>query len=277
MDDLAIQKAEKIDRFLQGKMNHDEQKAFESQLAQDASLREILEKTDIARQAVRHHHLRKEVKDIRERMLQEEKGKASQEKDTKTRQINLPEAKSQKSVSIFRYSYRIAAGIALVLVSFVTVQMLTLSPESLYASKMELDVHSDVTRGREETGSQAAIRDAYQQNNFEEAVSIYTGLGSPTSLERYFAAAAYLQLDQYENAIDTYQQILAEGQEGGNAFLQQESSYKLALTYIRQGEYEQALSILDELNERYEYYDNLISSSFLWKLRILKFKERLFH
>lgn len=278
MDEQAIQKAERIDRFLQGKMTQEEQKAFEYQLAQDTGLQEELEKTDMTRQAVRQLGLRMEVKDIRERMLQEEHAKTlyvNRAQPIQEIALDEPLHANRKLYSFYQYSYRIAAGIALVLVSFVVVQMVTIDPESLYASKMELNVNSDVTRGREETSNQAAIRDAYQQNNFEAAVSIYTNLDSPSSLERYFAAAAYLQLAQYDNAISTYQQILANEQEGGNEFLRQESSYKLALTYIRQREYDKALPILEKLDNNYEYYDNLISSPFLWKLKLLRFKDGL--
>jgi hypothetical protein len=279
MDDQAIQLAEKIDRYLRGKMTEDEHKSFEYQLAQNADLREEVDNTEIAKEALHYRGLRMEVRQIRERMLQEEH---EAKIHTESEQVKTNEASSTSDVksrklSFFQYSYRIAAGIALLLVAFVAVQTIMVSPEGLYADNIALSDLSEVTRGGGETASQTALLDAYQQHDFELVAEIYNTLDSPTSLEKYYAAASYLQLNLYNQAIDIYQQIVADKElEGENDFLQQESSYKLALTYIHEGEFNQALPILKDLDEHYPYYDNLISSTFMMKLRLLQFKESLF-
>ncbi|MDF9796167.1 tetratricopeptide (TPR) repeat protein [Catalinimonas alkaloidigena] len=280
MDDQAIQLAEKIDRYLQGKMTEDEQKSFEYQLAQDANLRENVENTDIAREAVLQRGLRMEIKQIRERILQED------DEERPPSESIIPESDEPKGraetkirkLSFLQYSYRVAAGFSLLLVAFVAVQMVMVSSEDLYADNIALSDLSEVTRGGGETASQTALLDAYQQNNFSQATEIFRNLETPTSLELYFAAASYLQLNQYDEAINIYQKVLANNQlDNDNDFLKQESSYKLALTYIRTGEYNQALPILKDLDENYPYYDNLISSSFMLKLKLLQFKESLFN
>lgn len=280
MDDQAIQLAEKIDRYLTGKMTEDEHKSFEYQLAQNADLREEVENTDIAKEAIYHRGLRMEVRQIRERMLQEELEVKAHPENKQFIQEKTSDATQTKirKLSFFQYSYRIAAGIALLLVAFVAVQTVLVSPEGLYADNIALSDLSEVTRGGGETASQTALLDAYQQHNFEQVAEIYSTLEAPTSLELYYAAASYLQLNQYDQAIDIYQQIVVDQTlEGENDFLQQESSYKLALTYIHEGDYDQALPILKDLDERYPYYDNLISGTFMMKLNLLQFKEKLFN
>ncbi len=276
MDDQAIQWAEKIDRFLQGKMADEEQKAFEYQLAQNTNLRETFENTDIARQAIRHYGLKSEVQAIRGQMLEENAINTPTDVHLTHESVSdEPQQTKQKRLSFYQYSYRVAAGLVLVCLSFVAIQTATVSPEGLYASNMELNISNDITRGKGETTAQTALLDAYQQNNFEQTINLYADLKAPALIESYFAAAAYLQLNQFDEAINTYQQILANDQEGENEFLQQESSYKLALTYIRQREYDEALPILENLDDHYAYYDHLISYPFLWKLKLLRFKDSL--
>ncbi|MEK6480221.1 tetratricopeptide repeat protein [Catalinimonas sp. 4WD22] len=280
MDDQAIQLSEKIDRYLRGKMTEDEHKSFEYQLAQNADLREEVDNTEIAKEALHYRGLRMEVRQIRERMLKEEYETKihTESEQVKTNEASYTSDVKIRKLSFVQYSYRIAAGIALLLVAFVAIQTLMVSPEGLYADNIALSDLSEVTRGGGETASQTALLDAYQQHEFMQVAEIYNTLDSPTSLEKYYAAASYLQLNQYDQAIDIYQQIVVDKElEGENDFLQQESSYKLALTYIHEGEYDQALPILKDLDEHYPYYDNLISGTFMMKLNLLQFKEKLFN
>ncbi|WKN30244.1 hypothetical protein PZB74_14860 [Porifericola rhodea] len=266
MDRQDLHKAELIDRFLHGEMDETEQKAFEYQLSQDAELREELESTDIARQGIRHLGLRAEVKQIREQIL----------KDASVPSLEDHLQSEVKTLPLYAYAYRVAAGLLILLLAGLVLQTAVVSPEGLYNSKMELSSVNDVTRGRGETPSQTAMLDAYQQNRFEDALQIYAGIAEPSVVEHFFAAAAHLQLEQFEEAIGQYQQILEMEGKTDNQFLLQEASYKLALTQLRVEAYDQAIVILEDLDNNHPYYDKLISNSFMWKLKLLRFKDQLF-
>lgn len=272
MDDQELQKAEKIERYLKGIMPLEERKAFENEIAQDNELRDEVVKTDIASQAIRYQGLRNEVKTIRETMLTESEGKSdlgtAYQKETVVRPLPFG-----------RYAFRVAASLLILLLSFAALQMAVINPQNIFAEKINYEVVDVVERSDEESASLSTILESYQKNSFQDAAAIFSNLENPTVKETYIGAAAYLKLEQFDIAIQYYQQILEGAVSGSRDYWQQRAAYNLAITFVRVGRYEEAITILKELksNPEYgDYYDQLVSDYALWKLSLLEFRSAFF-
>jgi len=270
MNDQEIQKADKIDRYLKGVMSTEEKKAFEMELSRDERLKNEVEKTDISRKAIQYNGLRKEVGEIRSHMLQ----------DTPSSSAGLKHRTIERPLPIGFYALRVAASLFVVLLAFAVIQSFLIDPQSIYAEKINYEVVDVVERSSEESATLSNILEAYQKDNFQDAVALFSQLQTPSVKEQYIAAAAYLKMGEYEQAVSNYQQIL-----GGNAldqekdYWEQRAAYNLAITYIQTENYEEAIAILEELksNEQYgDYYDQLVSDYALWKLRLLNTNHALF-
>jgi tetratricopeptide (TPR) repeat protein len=265
MGDHELKKYDKIDRYLKGVMPKDERKAFELELTQNDALKDELEKTDISRKAVQYQGLRDEVQHIRNNMLHETS-------DRKKTAIERP-------LPVGFYALRIAASLLLVLLVFAAIQATLVDPQGIYADKINYEVVDVVERSGEESVSLSTILEAYQKDNFQDAVAIFAQQDNPTVKEQYIAAAAYLQLAEYEQAASNYKQILSgDLLSEAKDFWQQKAAYNLAITQIMLGRYDEAIAILQELksNQEYgDYYDQLVSDYALWKLRLCSLKNSL--
>jgi tetratricopeptide (TPR) repeat protein len=270
MDDQELKKADKIDRYLKGVMPTEEKEAFEMELSRDESLKEEVEKTDISQKAIQYNGLRKEVRDIRSHMLKEES----------TSPLGKEKGPIERPLPVGFYALRVAASLFLVILSFAIIQSFLVDPQSIYSEKINYEVVDVVERSSEESATLSNILEAYQKDNFKDAAAIFSQLENPSVKEQYIAAAAYLRLGEFEQAISNYQKIL-----NGNTlsadkdYWQQRAAYNLAITYVKVGNYQEAILILEELKSNGEYgnyYDQLVSDYALWKLRLLDTKASLF-
>ena len=196
MGDQELKKYDKIDRYLKGDMPEDERKAFETELTQDEALKDELEKTDISRKAVQYQGLRDEVQSIRSNMLHETP-------DSGRTTIERP-------LPLGFYALRVAASLLLVLLAFAAIQATLVDPQGIYADKINYEVVDVVERSGEESASLSTILVAYQKDNFQDAAAIFSQQDNPTVKEQYIAAAAYLQLEEYEQAVSSYRKILKD-------------------------------------------------------------------
>lgn len=270
MDDQELDRATRIDRYLKGIMDTEEKRSFEYELANDEELKQELEKTEITSQAVKYDGLRTEVSDARRRMLAEEARSAEVPSDRQPVERPLP---------IGFFAFRVAASLLLVLLAFAGIQMVVIDPQGIYQDKINFEVVDVVERSDEESSSLSGILEAYQQENYQDAVALFTDINTPSVKERYIAAAAYLQLNEYNDAAELYRQILDESsQPSGWDYWEQRAAYNLAITNVQLGEYYRAINLLEQLksDEEYgDYFDQLVSDYALWKLRLLGFKDSL--
>lgn len=272
MDDQELDRATRIDRYLKGEMNTEEKKSFEYNLARDDELKNELEKTEMASRAVRYRGLQQEVSDVRSKMLKDE-----------AHQNGLSERKQaiERPLPVRFYAFRVAASLLLVLLAFAGIQMTVVDPDTIYQEKINFEVVDVVERSDEESSTLSSILEAYQQDNFQDVTALYNELETPSVKEKYITAAAYLQLQQYNEAVTIYHQILgtdSQNTDSKMSYWEQRSAYNLAITNLQLGEYEEAIDLLNQLksNEEYgDYYDQLISDYALWRLRLLEFKDSL--
>lgn len=258
MNDKEIERTNLIDRYLNGQLTDKEMSNFKKQLEEDAALRAELENYEISRQAIKNYGLRNELKSIRSAMLQEEANNQA---------VAEPEA---RTVPLWKYGLRIAATILLVMVSFMAVQVATLSGENLYEDKA---LPYEVTNSRNanevvDTDNQA-IQQSYASGNYQEAIRQYEALPDPSVTASFIAGNAYLQSDQPEKAINAFQSVLDINNRQGTDLFKDDVAYYLALSYLRAENYDQALNKFQEIKSSDSDYKQYVGNYFLIKLKIL--------
>lgn len=137
-----IQRAEHIDRYLDGSLSIKEAQALETALEQDSELRQEYEDIEMARTLVRDYALRDEIKSIRNAMHLEAADGTNHRPFAETPIVKIPASDAMKRGSVrplyrrvVAYTGRIAAGVAILLVGLVGYQYATLSHNDLYAEK----------------------------------------------------------------------------------------------------------------------------------------------
>lgn len=275
-----MSQAEWIDRYIQGDLDMPELQKFQAQMQQDEDLRQAVEDTQIAQSLLEHYGLRNEIKAVRAAMKQEETVSGLAEEPTTA----LPPTEAQpsepkvdedvKAVPMYQWAGRIAAGLAIILVGFLTIQYATLSPERLYEEKITteapyLGLSNRSMEDREDTLADQ-VRVEYQFGNYEEVIRLYGELESPTFAETFRVGYAYLQQEKADEAITAFQQVLQDQ----NAFMiKDKAEYYLALAYLQDGQIETAVTMLEQIHTDDDHvYEDSLSSLYLWRLRLLKMK-----
>ena len=280
-----ISRTDWIDRYIMGDLNAQELQQFQAQLQQDESLRQEVEDTQIAQSLIQHYGLRNEIKAIREAMIREEESEAvataeppvvpiTSETGTETVSDEQEASTSGRTIPLYTWAGRIAAGFALVLVGFFAIQYATLSSDQLYQEKVTseapyLGLSNRSMEDREDTIADQ-VRAQYQFGNYEEVVRLYGELESPTFAETFCLGYAYLQLEDSDNAISTFQEVIQDE----HAFMiKDKSEYYLALSYLQDGQIEQASTILERIHDNQDHdYEDSLSNFYLLRLRLLKMK-----
>jgi tetratricopeptide (TPR) repeat protein len=273
-----MNQAELIDRYLQGNLDAQELQQFQTQMQANEELRQTVEDTQMARSLVEHYGLRNEIKAIRAAMRQEkdsplpEEPVAPLEEEPQTLTQKVDE--DVKAVPMYQWAGRIAAGLTLLIVGFLTIQFATVSPERLYEERITsespyLGLSNRSMEDREDTLADQ-VRVEYQFGNYEEVIRLYGELENPTFAETFRAGYAYLQQEKTEQAIYSFQQVI---QDEDAFMIKDKAEYYLALAYLQDGQIETAVNMLERIHESDDHiYEDSLSSFYLWRLRLLKMK-----
>ena len=271
--------ADWIDRYVQGNLNTEELQKFQTAMQQDATLQQVVEDTQIAQALLQHQGLRNEIQAIRASMKAEESITETLTEIPSApialeEPVEATEEKGTETVPMYQWGGRIAAGLAIFVIGFLTVQYATLSPERLYEEKVAADPPYLGLSNRSMEDRQDTIADQvrveYQFGNFEEVIRLYGELEKPTFAETFRVGYAHLQQERTDEAINAFQQVLQDQ----NAFMiSDKAEYYLALAYLQDGQIETAVDMLENIHTDSDHdYEDSLSSLYLWRLRLLKMK-----
>ncbi|MEM6840938.1 MAG: tetratricopeptide repeat protein [Bacteroidota bacterium] len=274
-------RAEWIDRYVQGNLSAEELQHFQATMQQDATLQQEVEDTQIAQALLQHRGLRNEIKSIRASMKAEEEEGSVQtlaEVSSNTVAVESPtetdEEKEAPTVPMYQWGGRVAAGLAIFLVGFLIAQYATLSPEGLYEEKVAseppyLGLSNRSMEDRQDTIADQ-VRVEYQFGNYEEVIRLYGELEKPTFAETFRVGYSHLQQERTDEAISAFQQVLQDQ----NAFMiKDKAEYYLALSYLQDGQIETAVDMLEKIHTNNDHdYEDSLGSLYLWRLRLLKMK-----
>ncbi len=251
MNDKDIVRASMIDSYLAGSLTDEEMIYFNKQLQEDASLRAALENYEISRDAVRNYALRNDLRHIRHQMKQEEAAKPS-----------------GKQVSLWQYAAKVAAAVVLLIIAFFAIQMATLSGERLYNGKV-FPVEVWTTRGAAGLQEDQAIKVLLASGNYQQVIDDYQAQFDPSVTATFIAGNAYLQQDMTDKAIAAFKKVEDMNTNTQDKRFVEEAHYYLALSYLRGGDYDQALRRFEAIKASDGNYSQYVGSYFLLKLRAL--------
>jgi len=163
---------------------------------------------------------------------------------------------------IVRYSVAVAASVIGAAALIFAYNFYRLSADRVfqqYYIKYELGIQKDDT-------DQSIIKKEYRLNNYK-GVTVLAEHAKPNEL--LLAGISFLQINNTQKAIETLRQISNDSA----AALKDESDYYLALAYIRNKDFDQALDILHQIHDNPAHrYNKKVTPKFLRKVKMLKWR-----
>ena len=245
---------EQVDAYLKGELDGEQLADFERRIRGDAHLADAVDRLRLNRSIIRNYGLRSAVKSIHVQAV--------------TRRRVLP---------LWKYTARIAAGIAVVLVGTVGFRLATATGEGLVDAPHNLYA-TETTRGGNDEGSLASqrIQETYQRGDYRACTAIYEtnplGAQSQTS-DALLAGNAYLAQDLPARAEGCFRRILSDnaGQPAESRQFGEEAEYYLALALLEQNKVTEAEPIFTRIRAQSDHrYHREVGWWFYQQLRWLK-------
>jgi tetratricopeptide (TPR) repeat protein len=248
-----IQTDKKLDEFINGIIPYNELDMFFKQGGID-NTNELIEEHQTAITAVNRYNLVSQVQLVHQHFLQTSIL-------SKTKQP-APVVKMSPS----KFMIRIAAVLALTLVSVTAFQYLTSTGKSFYNNLYESYTVAN-TRSIEKASE---IVEAYQNGNYKRTTELFAQLNSPGNREFFIAANSFAQLNNTPKAIELYKQILNNNKNASQKFYQDEAEYYLAMAFLQTNNINEALPLLTKIaNDKNHTYYSKIDKWTLFKMKWL--------
>lgn len=258
MDEM--EKLEQIDRYLRDELSGSEKVTFEQRLEKSPEFRQEVEDMKISQEVIRSYALREEIKSIRKAMLDE----------------NESEPRISKPAPSFRfYAVSIAASFLLLVMALGVFQVSSISGDGLYAEKAMMYQTETSRSGDESTAISAEQQayDYYDQGNYQQYIESYEVLPSASQKAMFLAGNAYLELGNSEKAITAFRDVMEKNAQTSEKQFQEDAEYYLSLALVKNGDYEQARSLMEAIaGDSTHKYHEMISSYYLWKLKVMQWK-----
>lgn len=234
-------------KYLDGEMTEAEKRKFEAALEKDVALRQQLESLRLTKNAVQYYGLHQAVASVRSEWESMEHNKGS---------------KVISMRKFLRPALTAAACLILLAAGIFGYQLYQLSPEKVYNESF---VGYTVSATRGNAGLQTTIATAYQQKDFKKVVASNTA----TPQDKLLVGLSYMQLHNFLAAIQQFNTILNSNE---NAY-KQDAEFYLALSYLRNKQYNEALQIFEQIRENPTHlYHDQVSAKTIRELKWLKWK-----
>lgn len=233
--------SEKLVRYLDGELQGSEKAELEKQLVNDKTLGEQLEELRLAKEAIRQYGLKQDVAGIHRGMMQEFQ--------SPTREIGAARR-------IIRYTMSVAAGLLIIFLGFMTYNYFSLSPGRLFRENYR---SYELTTVRGGSGEEISpVEKAYREKKYTDVVAVT--VDRPFTIkEDFLRAMSYAEIPDNAKAIDSYKQVIVKNDAAGTNSFRDEVEYYLALAYIRDKNYNEALVLLEKIqdNPAHLYHDKI--------------------
>ena len=229
MDNSTNNMSEKLLQYIDGELQGVEKDELEKQLASDKDLRDELENLTLAKKAVRSYGLKQQVASIHTQMMKE--------RQAPVRSIN-------RNRRLVRYGLAIAASVVIVILANTLFN--TGSPS---ANKLFADTYQpyELSTTRDGNTFETSIELAYKQKNYSGVIAM-----TDTSISiknTFLSAMSQMELGNDRAAIARLKTVIAKNQQAGLNMLKDEAQYYLALAYLRNKNYADALAMMDTIKK----------------------------
>lgn len=252
MDNAASKISDQLVSYLDGVLTQADTETIEKRLAIDSAVLAEYESLLLTRAAIRHYGLKCEVAEVHKKMMKE---------------IQQTVKKRSKTRIIVRYTIA-AASLVLLISGYIAYKSSTLSSDKIFTSNYltyQLSVTLDVNY------TLTPVEKAFGKKNFTEVLRIHDAKEDKTTKAEFLTGVASLELKNNRKAIKCFNEVIEMNTGTTTPVLQDESEYYLALAYIKTKNYENALILLNKIDENEQHkYRNLISAKLINQVKKLK-------
>ena len=178
--------------------------------------------------------------------------------------------KSNKARRIIRYVVAVAASVLLIFVCIVGFNFYRLSSERLFAENYSAYELTAVNRENDSTESK--IEKVYREKNYAEVIKL--NANSVLSVKDIFLTAmSFLETNDPSRAISNFQVVIADVKNDKNSALKDATEYYLALAYLKNNDYDQALELMNTIHDNSSHlYTKKFSRRYINKVKRLKWR-----
>ena len=243
-------------KYLDKEMTAAEQEEFDRRLHSEPDLQEQLERLQLSIGTVNYYGIQQQVADV-QRQLQAEL-------DEKFRQSGS--AKIIPMRKALRYTLAIASCIILILVGTRFYQIYQLTPEKVFK---ESYVGYSINNLRSGKTAATALEQAFAQRNYTEVIQLSKGTTVLSTKQELLIGLSYLELNKLSESIVQFKNIISQPENN----YKQDAEYYLALTYIKNKDYSNALTILKKIeSDKSHLYHNQVTPKIIREVRWLSWK-----
>jgi tetratricopeptide (TPR) repeat protein len=244
-------------QYLDNELSSEDKTNLENQLKHDAVMQQELENLALAKSAIKTYGLKKHVAIIHTEMMHEmvvEKTSAAQQGIVR------------KMISI---SMKIAAAVFIVIIGLGIYQYSTVTPDKLFVSNYK-PYTLTVNRGAIETDK---IENAFQEQNYAAVITQFETLRKASSKENFLAGIAYMETNNYKNAIAAFNNVLSKNTLEKTSIFNDDAEYFLALSYLKNNNIKLATPIFEAIHTNTNHlYNDKVNNTFIRGLKILNWK-----
>jgi len=168
-----------------------------------------------------------------------------------------------------RNAFRAAACLLLLVGAAAVYKYNTVSSGGMY-NEYYASFELSTSRSSETTD---AIEQAFRNKNWKEVISL-SDVPRPRPIKTEFLGAmANMELKKYDEAIESFKQVIATNTKSGDSYFQDEAEYYLALSYLANSEAAQALPILMTIEaDKNHLYNESVKNMSSIDLKVLDLK-----
>lgn len=253
MDKSFNNMSEQLVLYLDGVLTGAAKTEIERLLVFDIEIQAEYENLMQTRAAIRNYGLKQQVADVHKRMVEEIKPLLKQRR---------------KAKKIIRYSMAAAAGLVLLIGSYLAYNFLSLSSDKVFSSNY---TRYELSITREITTHFTPVEKAYSEKNYKEVLRIHDAKEDKTAKAEFLTGVASLETKNNSKAIKCFNEVIDMNKKATIPELNDESEYYLALAYINNKDYDFALLMLQKIKENDEHkYNSAVSSKLIRQVKMLK-------
>jgi TolA-binding protein len=247
---------DQLTRYLDNEMPELEKQLFEERLNADPELHDRLDKLRSAISAIRYYGINQKVAGIRKEM-------------EPLLMANQPVSKGGKVITMrkrpFRYAIAAAAVLVFLIAGIEGYRVYKLSPDKVFAEGYVAYTEGGLRSGNNST---PPLEKAYQEKQYRQVIELSRNINPPIK-EKLLTGLSYLQLNQLNDAIGQFKNILNSSD---NTF-KPDAEYYLALTYLKNKQYGNALPLLKKIrSDQHHLYHHQITVKVIRDVQWLKWK-----
>ena len=171
---------------------------------------------------------------------------------------------------IVHYSVTVVASVLLIIVCIVGYNFYRLSSDRLFAENYS--AYELATSHGENDSTESKIEKAYGEKNYAEVIKLNTN--SVLSIKDIFLTAlSFLEINDPSRAISNFQIVIADVKDDKNSALKDATEYYLALAYLKNNDYDQALELMNIIHDNSSHlYAKKFSRKYINKVKRLKWR-----